>query len=281
MPTYLERYLAGEREAVWEELTALGAAIRDEPLFADAQAVARETMRRARTNVELLVGRLSALGYRFVDPAVGTTAMPYQPPSEESLAALRELEAQYGLLPLSIETWHEVVGAVDLTGVYPRLSTYSGVGAEGYVDVKMGGEVIRVRSDFPFYDRGASGAFGPPDPDAGIASDPLVVFPCVDALVDELVEPTDDPDGERRVQYSLCLAPDALHKANVSGGDGPHIDFGDPRMDAPLHGDDWEGVSFVSYLRTVFEWGGFPGLRAAIDPPRKLLASLREGFLPL
>jgi hypothetical protein len=45
--SYLERYLTGEHEQVWAELVALGAAVRDEPLYSDALAVARETMRRA------------------------------------------------------------------------------------------------------------------------------------------------------------------------------------------------------------------------------------------
>jgi hypothetical protein len=280
MPTYLERYLAGEREQVWAELSARGPAIRDEPLFAEAQAVARETMTRARANVALLVQRLTSLGYRFVSDALGPRPTPYAPPSDESLAALRELEHQYGPLPLSIETWYEVVGAVDFMGIYPRLSTFEGMGAEGYVDMMMGGERIRIRSDFPFY--APSPAPEPhPDPDAGIAADPLVVWPCIDALVDELELPPDQAGSGSRVQYFLGFAPDALHKANVSGGDGPHVAFGDASMDAPLQGDDWEGVPFISYLRTAFAWGGFPGLREAVDPPRDLLATLCEGLQPL
>lgn len=63
--TYLERYLAGEHKQVWDELTALGAAVRAEPLYSDALAVARETMRRVRQNLELLVPRLVAVGYQF------------------------------------------------------------------------------------------------------------------------------------------------------------------------------------------------------------------------
>ena len=279
MPTYLERYLAGEREAVWAELTALGSAIRDEPLFADAQAVARETMRRARANVEVLVRRLTALGYRFIGDALGPNPTPYVPPTAESLATLRDIERQYGALPLSIETWYEIVGAVDFIGIYPRLSTYTGMGAEGYVDMMLGGERIRVRSDSPFYVRDTLSSTGAPDPDADLTADPLVIWPCIDALVDEL--PADGSERESPSRYFLGFAPDALHKANVSGGDGPHIAFGDASMDAPLLGDDWEGVPFVTYLRTTFAWGGFPGLRDEVNPPRELLDSLREGLLPL
>jgi hypothetical protein len=58
MSTYLDRYHSGECQQVWSELIASGAAIRDEPLPTDAVAVARETMRRARLNIETLIGRL-------------------------------------------------------------------------------------------------------------------------------------------------------------------------------------------------------------------------------
>jgi hypothetical protein len=63
--TYLERYLAGEYEQVWAELVALGEAVRDEPLHSDALAVARETMRRVRQNLEMLIPRLVTMGYQF------------------------------------------------------------------------------------------------------------------------------------------------------------------------------------------------------------------------
>ena len=277
MPTYLDRYLAGEREAVWAELTALGPAIRDEPLFADAQAVARETMTRARANVELLIERLTALGYHFISDALGPKPTPYAPPTGESLAELRDLEGQYGILPLSIETWYEVVGAVDFMGVYPRLSTHATVNPNDMVIWFQGQRLRLSLTPTPHI-------LGPapetePDPNAGIAADPVVIWPCIDALVDEL--PSDDSERDSHNQYYLGFAPDAITKAGESGGDGPHIAFGDASMDAPLSGDDWEGVPFVTYLRTTFAWSGFPGLRDEMSPPRDLLAFLGEGLVPI
>jgi hypothetical protein len=47
MPGYLERYRRGEWEDVWADLVDLGGHIREPPLVAEAQAVARETMTRA------------------------------------------------------------------------------------------------------------------------------------------------------------------------------------------------------------------------------------------
>jgi hypothetical protein len=74
----LRRYEAGEHEGVWAELTALGAKGREAPHFDDAWAVARETMRRARHNVEHIIRRLDAMGYRFWD---GKQGKPKGPPS--------------------------------------------------------------------------------------------------------------------------------------------------------------------------------------------------------
>lgn len=61
----LERYRDGDREAVWRELTALGAAVRNPLYFPDAAAVAAETMKRARHNVESIITKLESLGYEF------------------------------------------------------------------------------------------------------------------------------------------------------------------------------------------------------------------------
>ncbi len=52
MTTFLDRYLHGEYERVWDELYAQGEAIHQEPLLKDAVAVGKETMLRVRTNIE-------------------------------------------------------------------------------------------------------------------------------------------------------------------------------------------------------------------------------------
>ncbi len=60
---YLERYTNGEHEQVWDDLLALGAAMREKEVYPDALAVARETMRRVRQNIELLINRLVQIGF--------------------------------------------------------------------------------------------------------------------------------------------------------------------------------------------------------------------------
>src|SRR6516164_3436367 len=68
MASYLKRYRQGECEQVWAELLALGGRVREPGLYAEAQSVAHETMTRARANVEMLVPRLTSLGYQFAHP---------------------------------------------------------------------------------------------------------------------------------------------------------------------------------------------------------------------
>jgi hypothetical protein len=63
----LARYQAGEHEAVWAEMMALGPEVRQPLHLDDAWAVARATMRRARQNVEQLIRRLDEIEYRFWD----------------------------------------------------------------------------------------------------------------------------------------------------------------------------------------------------------------------
>jgi hypothetical protein len=99
MPTYLDRYLAGEHEQVWDELMALGAAVREEPVYSDALAVARETMRRSRSNIETLIPRLDQAGYVFGLHALGLeNDLPHETASYKtfSLPPARQL-VEHGL----------------------------------------------------------------------------------------------------------------------------------------------------------------------------------------
>jgi hypothetical protein len=65
--SYLARYQHGEYEAVYNELVTLGGAIREQPLYDDACAVAQAMMGRVKHNLLLLVERLRALDYQFLN----------------------------------------------------------------------------------------------------------------------------------------------------------------------------------------------------------------------
>jgi hypothetical protein len=207
----LDRYLAGEHEAVWRDLLALGAAVREDPHAADALAVAYETMSRVEANVRTVSGRLVRFGLTKNDGPL------HAPPNRRVDAQIRRLEKVAGTLPVSLRAFYEIVGAVDWTGNHPHLSP----------------------------------ARGP------LCTDPFVVFPIEAAL---------EFAGEEGKW--ILIAPDALHKANTSGG-SPYQIKADLAADAVLQFEH-RHLYFVEYLRLVFRFGGFPGYEGIEYPPPQL-----------
>lgn len=327
--TFLERYKAGEHAAVWEEMTALGAEVRSDRYYADASGVAAETMRRARHNVEILIQRLDALGYRFADQVSaaedqlsrldtvaqlssqieGHAAMHsgrynahllkmlgdlrgmqsrmapqleraaaqaaqaasakrkppledsnvFSPPNKKTAGVLAELEkALGGPLPISLRAWYEQVGGVSLMGSHAVLNAVN--------SPKRG-----MATTFGLLGAQAS----PPRwPSGDYAPDPLVIY-SAEELLDQLSEREgEEEDGG----YELVLAPDDLHKANISG-DATYVLL--PDAGADFEFDDWHATTFVKYLRAVFEWGGFPGWARGDNAPRQEIGVLTEGLLAL
>ena len=123
MATYLDRYLAGEYERVWEELMNEGASVREGALYIDSYNVARETMRRAAENCRTIVARLKAMGYGFGYYPDGSrrSSTPFKRPLsgiDRRIDAI-ELWKGSGLVPLSLRMFWEVVGQVDLIGFHP------------------------------------------------------------------------------------------------------------------------------------------------------------------
>ena len=119
---YLKRYRNGEYEQVWDELKALGPAVRQERYYSQACAVATETMRRVSGNCELIVSRLRAAGYIFGTYPDGSRAFQLPPlaaPSNETHRAVTQFEKEAGPLPLSLVAFWQEVGSVNLIGMHP------------------------------------------------------------------------------------------------------------------------------------------------------------------
>ena len=123
MPSFLERYQKREQTEVWSELMSFGERVREEPLLSDAQAVASETMRRAKSNVEVIVSRLSVIGYRFGMYPDQTRLKHYPgaivPPPPDVTERIVRLENSAGFLPLSLSAWWAIVGSVNFMGYHP------------------------------------------------------------------------------------------------------------------------------------------------------------------
>jgi len=104
----LARYVRGEHVAVWDELYGMGSSVRDPEVVDEAEAIARETMRRVLKNVGILEEGLKKIGYRFAFPEKVRT-----PPPPDSSERLEALERKWGgPLPLSLRAFYDVVGAL-------------------------------------------------------------------------------------------------------------------------------------------------------------------------
>ena len=253
MAQFLDRYLAGEYVAVWKELVALGPGVRQKRHHADAEAVAAETMRRARHNVELLIRRLDGMGLQFLTlegydenqrcpmKSPGGLAEPlknrsvFSPPTKETPKTLDKLEEMIGgPLPLSLRAWYEQVGGVSLLGWHATLSPNPG-------------------------DRAY-------DPEARI--DPLVLLPL--DLVLQIAA-----DEQKR-----CGSLEEFRVwAGAPGQDCYGMKVPDKTADAIF--DDARRKTLVQYLREAFAWGGLPPWRRTKAKPPTEIVKLTEGLLPL
>jgi hypothetical protein len=306
MSTYLERYLAGEHEGVWVELLALGERVREEPVYSDALAVARETMRRVRHNIELLVPRLEQLGYRFGYEWVDEDELDFAdhqppvfaPPKPDVHERITELETLAGVLPLSLQAWYETVGAVNFVGMEPehwrqlapvdpaRDAFLAFVVSHPHASAAEVQQYLREHPDLT-----VSNA------EEEVGLDPLQVFPIDDHLEMALYErgrthtaPGESSGGgaEERIgqgprqqeKVDLILAPDHLHKFAISGMGAYTVSIPDLAADTAVF-LEWHHTTFVNYLRICCRWGGLPGLERARRVPTQDLAMLTHDLLPL
>lgn len=250
--TYLERYLAGEYEPVWDELVGLGERVGDEPFYTDALSVAHETMRRVRHNVEKLIPRLQGLGYTFGHgwavvrgtlTEAEAAAMDRDEPTIELPGAdvteqITELQRRAGRLPLSVRAFYEAVGGVNFVGAHPAW--------------------------------------------VGHQLDPLEVLSARAALrLDDWNHWSADRWEDGSCQ--LPVAPDEYFKYLQSGGGSYVIPLQGAAADGPLR-YEWHRTTFVDYLRVSLRWAGLPGLermaQAAGGTPLDM-STLTQGLLPI
>ena len=221
-----------------------------------AEAVVREAMMRARTNVITIIERLREQGYRFGDPWNDQGARaPHAPPDDRTPAFVAWLEKRWGPIPMTARLWIEIVGDVSLLGTHP---------------------------DWP----------------KGLVTDPLVVefeyksWPFAErdrrAARRHFKSEHDSwkfnlKEGGDLGPFALDVAPDALHKTNISGGAPYGVLVPDASVDATFRYDDGALLPFIEYLRLVFRCGGFPGTWRRNCGPHVTAArrALSKGLLEL
>lgn len=271
--SYLERYISGEHEQVWAELQALGAAVREEPLYTDALAVARETMRRVRHNIETLIPRLEALGYTFgYGWALGRdfpnyVMAVYTPPAPNVTETIAEIERRFGILPLSLRAFYEVVGSVNFVGAPPETWTDWRAVPDDVDAIYIYPAEVALKDCEPWQER-------------------------YDYLREKAWDPfemTGDDICDSRAYFALprecCLvpiAPDQWHKYDVSGCGGYDIAIPNLATDARLL-TERHRTTFVKYLRHCFRWAGFSNLEMIPGGPAEVsaLSALTHDLLPI
>lgn len=242
---FLDRYLAGDHESVWSELIALGPEALSDKHAADALAVAYETMHRVNANVATIADRLKHMNYRFVYPG-----------SEGGLFGLRKARA------------HE-------PHVAPPSDAFSKI-AE--LEQTIGGPLpLSLRA---FFELVGEVNFNGDHPSLAPAQSDLTPDPLMVCGVDDAIAMIESEDRDEDEPLTIDIAPDALHKANISGG-GPYaIIVPDAAVDAHLD-EEPNDVGFVAYLRiAILDWGGFPGWADSEGPRPPELDRLREGLVP-
>jgi hypothetical protein len=196
--TYLQRYEAGQHDAVWKELRALGPKVRTGKLEADARAVAKATMKALGDDVEAIAKVLKKAKYKLLKKAV----RPAKPDAAVKLAALAKL---VGPLPLALEVFYE---------------TFDGISLAQDVDAEI--------DDSPLFGGGVLDELG--------TRDPLVVASLADVLADAkaqkkqgalplLVYVGPDPackgtvDDEIPDENPVRVGPSTAIDAELAGGD--------------------------------------------------------------
>jgi hypothetical protein len=240
--TLVSRYHNGEHEAVWRDLVALGAAVR-EPRYAEpSKIITRETMRRARRNVEHLVSRLRELDYEFY----GEDSEPFRPCTNDEEQALEQADVEGLWIPLSVAAWVKEVGWVDFAGSHPALS-------------------------FMDDDEGKPGVYI--DPLEVTCWNLVDVFRAWKRRRAESRKPV-------RLEIGADAKSKARFAAGWEASGSYSVLVPNAAADAVLDGAP-NGVTFVEYLRLSFQWGGFPGWERYENRPGKELSFLREDMLPI
>lgn len=278
--TYLQRYQGGEHSAVWDELIAMGEDARARKIREDAQAVAHETMRRVRKNIEILTPRLRELGYRF------HSTKPFVPAQRKTPELIKRFEKTLsGRLPFSLVAWWEKVEEVSFLGDHPILQP---AGADPLVFRPLH-QALEAIEDWtgepPFFPppgawetsieawRRSLRAEGhsPAEVEAKLAPS-IVLFQEQDRENQDILAQPFDP------RFRFAFAPDELTKADVKGKTFDIL-LPSPGADLVLEGAVGRPY-FVEYLRQSLGHGGFRGWAGNSRAPIKEIEKLTAGLLP-
>lgn len=227
--------------AAWDELCAHG----------DAVAQHRELALEAAAVAEALMRRVrdNTDAVRAILRASGAMiADEEEPASNDDLARLIGI---VGPLPLALDAFWRIVGSIALVPGGSTRYDYGGCALEA-------------------------------DGISLLALDPLEVCgPDVGWIIGDYEARIAESHPEIVGGLSLDVAPDFLHKQNLSGGPAYAIELPPRSPRAAIDPDvmfEPHRTSFVGYLRAAFAWGGFPLLSVATLPLAEIGLNERVAF---
>lgn len=274
--SYFARYTNGEYETVWEEMFYEASEKGARRTFQeDVFAVACETMKRVRVNLEMLIQRLSEEGYTFGYDWAETLI-------ESERQRIEEYKRPGYLAELGIpeDAWQDMLIPEVPQWIEDQPSTI----IDPLGDIESRITMIEQQKGFlpislkAWYEVVGSVNFVGIPPLAWISDnhirrfasrlDPLRIDPFIDKHFDSCLQ-----------QGIVHISPDEHEKYYSSGGgiystktrQSVGVDF-------VLEGC-WLQIRFVDYLRLAISWGGFPGMGRIAHRPHQDITFLTNDLL--
>jgi Flp pilus assembly protein TadD len=238
---FVTRYRAGEH-AVWNELVKhTPALLAHGDLHEEGMAVAKLLMQRVRQNTDAVRATLVAAGASLEDEE--------RPAADEDLERLTSL---VGPLPIALHALWTVCGSLQL------MPKHASNREPSYGNNELEAEGISL-----------------------IALDPLAIDgPDIGWQLDEYEAELAETHRDLLQPLFLSVAPDYLHKQNISGGSAYAFELPTQASDAvdPDLLEESHETTLVEYLRICFAQGGFPLLEVARRPVDDIYINHRVAF---
>ncbi len=202
---------------------------------------ARKIMKPVRRNIDIIITILLQKGYRFAFPENVLVS-----PDPAIWEWIGEYENKGIYLPLSLQAWLSDVGCVNLMGSHPEWEKPAYIFKDG------------PQTNNVWY------------------TDPLVVEltnDYVDYFYEEWEQMVEEKGIHEYRPFRVNIAPDHIHKANISGGPPFQVLANQPAVDAFLI-NERHCTSFVGYVSIAMAWACFPGFYYIDDAPKNIVSDM-------
>ena len=125
---YLQKYLSGNEQAVWNEIESFQIEALSPHDLEEIEEVCRETMVRVKENINRIIARLKENGYdfsKFPDGEDHFFGRGLEDPDTDLEDKIVNLESIAGPLPLTVKAFWRYIGSVSLVGFKDVWDEYS------------------------------------------------------------------------------------------------------------------------------------------------------------